>query len=225
MRRLPRVFDAVLFDFSGTLFHIESAADELAAALGPDYVHLAPEMDRWGAINGSGTPDELPDELADVWARRDLSRAAHRAAYSGLAVRAGLTVEEAARVYARGISPQAWRPFPDTAAVLKRLAADGVPVAVVSNIGWDPRPVIAAHGLTDELPVLVLSDERGVQKPDPEIFELAVAEVGADPRRTLMVGDNPETDGGATAIGCAFRLVPSSPDRPADTLCRAVATS
>lgn len=214
--------DAVLFDFSGTLFHIESAADELAAALGPEFVRLAPEMERWSAINGSGTPDELPEELADVWARRDLSREAHRAAYSGLAIRAGLTAEQAVRVYARGVSPQAWHPFPDTAQALRRLARDRVPVAVVSNIGWDPRPVIAAHGLTDELPVLVLSDERGVQKPDPAIFEMAVAELGVAAQQTLMVGDNPETDGGAQAIGCAFRLVPSAPDRPADTLLRAV---
>jgi FMN phosphatase YigB (HAD superfamily) len=95
-------------------------------------------------------------------------------------------------------------------------------VAVVSNIGWDPRPVIAAYGLTDYLPVLVLSDERGVEKPDPRIFELAVAELGVPAQRSLMVGDNAATDGGAQAIGCAFALVSSAADRPRDALLRAV---
>ncbi len=215
-------FEAVLFDFSGTLFHIESAAEALEAALGPQFVSWAPELERWGAINGSGTPEELPEHLADAWARRDLDRAAHRAAYSGLSVHAGLTREQADRLYDRGTTPQAWRPFPDTASVLHQLHAAGTPVAVVSNIGWDPRPVIAAYGLTDYLPVLVLSDERGVLKPDPRIFELAITELGADPARTVMVGDNPDADGGAAALGCAFRLVSAALDRRADSLLRAV---
>ncbi len=215
-------FDAVLFDFSGTLFHIETAAAALEAALGPDFVSWAPELERWGAINGSRTPDELPDHLVDVWERRDLDHAAHRAAYSGLSMHAGLSREQADRLYDRGTTPQAWHPFPDTAPVLRQLADAGTPVAVISNIGWDPRPVIAAYGLTEFLPVLVLSDERGVLKPDPRIFELALTELRADAARTVMVGDNAEADGAAVALGCTFRLVAPSPDRPSDSLLRAV---
>jgi HAD superfamily hydrolase (TIGR01509 family) len=215
-------FDAVLFDFSGTLFHVETAAAAVAATLGPDFAEWGPKLQRAGAINGSDTPDELPEHLADVWERRDLSREAHKAAYSGLSVHAGLSREQADLVYARGTSPQAWHPYADTAPVLHQVHDEGVPVAVVSNIGWDPRPVIAAYGLAEYLPVLVLSDEQGVIKPDRKIFEIAVAELGADPERTVMVGDNPRADGGATSIGATFRLVPSDPDRPADTLLRAV---
>ncbi len=215
-------FDAVLFDFSGTLFHIESAAEALAAALGPDHVHWAARLERAGAINGSGTPEELPEHLADVWERRDLCHDAHRAAYSGLSIHAGLTPEQAALVYDRGTTPQAWHPYPDTAPVLHRLREQQVPVAVVSNIGWDPRPVIAAYGLAEQLPVLILSDEQGVIKPDRKIFEIAVTELGVDGTRTLMVGDNPHADAGAEAIGATFRLVPSAADRPADTLLRAI---
>ena len=215
-------FDAVLFDFSGTLFHIETAAEALEAALGPDFVSWAPALERWGAINGSRTPDDLPEHLVDVWERRDLDRAAHRAAYSGLSLHAGLSPEQADLIYDRGTTPQAWHPFADTAPVLYQLRETNTPVAVVSNIGWDPRPVIAAYGLTDYLPVLVLSDERGVLKPDPRIFELALAEVGADPARTVMVGDNAEADGAAAGLGCTFRLVSPTPDRPADALLRAV---
>ena len=40
-----------------------------------------------------------------------------------------------------------------------------------------------------------------------------------------MIGDNPDTDGAATAVGCRFVLVPPSPERPADTLLRAVAVA
>jgi HAD superfamily hydrolase (TIGR01509 family) len=59
-------------------------------------------------------------------------------------------------------------------------------------------------------------------KPDPRIFELALSELGADPARTVMVGDNAEADGAAADVGCTFRLVAPTPDRPADALLRAV---
>lgn len=220
---MPPLPAAVLFDFSGTLFHIEDAEPALVAALGPGFAHLAPAMRRWGAINGSSTPTVLPEHLSDVWERRDLSAAAHRAAYSGLAQHAGLTAEQARRLYERGTDPAAWQPFPDTAAALRGLRSTGVPVALVSNIGWDPRPVLAAHGVAGDLATLVLSDERGVQKPDPEIFRIACAELGVDPREALMVGDNAVADGGATRVGARFTLVPARPEeRGPDALLRAV---
>jgi HAD superfamily hydrolase (TIGR01509 family) len=215
-------YRAVLFDFSGTLFRVEDARTAVRAALGEPFLHLAPALQRWGAINGSDTPDGLPTSLADVWARRDLTPEAHRAAYSGLAVHAGLTRPQADLVYERGVSPAAWRPYPDTGAVLRRLHAAGVPVAVVSNIGWDPRPVLREYGVAEYLPDLVLSDELGVMKPDPEIFRTACARLGVPPQQTVMIGDNPVADGGAAAIGCRFVLVPSAADRPEDTLLRAV---
>jgi HAD superfamily hydrolase (TIGR01509 family) len=213
---------AVLFDFSGTLFYIESAADAVRAALGEPFAHLAPELERWGAINGSGTPDELPAQLADVWARRDLSHDAHRAAYSGLSLRAGLSQEQAHLVYERGITAAAWQPYPDTLDVLGRLRAARVPVAMVSNIGWDPRAVLEQYGAAELLDAVVLSDEIGVMKPDPGIFRAACDALGADPHHTLMVGDTADVDGGATGIGCRFVLVPKAATRPPDTLLRAV---
>jgi HAD superfamily hydrolase (TIGR01509 family) len=213
---------AVLFDFTGTLFNIESAQAAVVGALGPDFESFAPALERWGAINGSSTPETVPDELADVWARRDLSAAAHRAAYSGLAGHAGLSAPQAALLYERGMVPAAWQPYPDTVEVLQRLRARGVLTALLSNIGWDPRPVLRTYEVDGLLDVLVLSDERGVQKPDPAIFAIACRELDVDPVDTLMVGDTPETDGAAIEIGCQFALVPRSSERPPDTLLRAV---
>ena len=213
---------AVLFDFSGTLFRVESAHDAVLASLGPSFTHLAPDLVRWGAINGSDTPADLPAHLADVWARRDLSAEAHRAAYSGLSIHAGLTPAQAHTLYERGITPAARPPFPDTVEVLRRLRARGVAIALVSNIGWDPRPVLRAYGVEGFFDALVLSDECGVTKPDPEIFRLACTALGAEPGETLMVGDNAHADGGATAIGCGFALVPADWDRAPDALLRAV---
>jgi putative hydrolase of the HAD superfamily len=216
----------VLFDFSGTLFHIESAADAVRLALGDESAHHAAALVRWGAINGASPPADLPAELSQVWAERDLSAAAHRAAYSGSARHAGLDAEQAAALYERGISPAAWSPYPDTAEVLRRLHGDGVPIAMVSNIGWDPRPVLRRHGVADDIDVLVLSDERGVLKPDPDIFRQACADIGVEPHRAVMVGDNPQADGGAAALGIRFVLVTADPaERAPDALLRAVGFS
>ncbi|HEV7206638.1 MAG TPA: HAD family hydrolase [Jatrophihabitans sp.] len=213
---------AVLFDFSGTLFHVESAAEAVRAALGVEHLHRAPDLARWGAINGSGVPDGLPEAMRDVWERRDLSAAAHRAAYSGMARHAGLSEEQAHALYERGVAAEAWSPYPDTVPVLRRLRQRGVPVAVVSNIGWNPRPVLAHHGVADLIDVLVLSDERGVLKPDPAIFRLALDELGVAAGGTVMVGDNEVNDGGATALGLRFVLVPEDPaQRAPDALLRA----
>lgn len=214
---------AVLFDFSGTLFHIESAEQALLAALGSEFVRWAPELVRLGAINGSSTSDDLPAHLDDVWERRDLSADAHRAAYSGLSLHAGLTRQQADALYERGIAPEAWHPYPDTAATLRALRVSGTPVAVVSNIGWDPRPVLTRYGVERDIDVLVLSDERGIVKPDPEIFRLACAELGVPPPDCVMIGDNADADGAARVLGIQFRLVSADPARrPADALSRAV---
>lgn len=206
----------VLFDFSGTLFHIESAEDAVRAALGPDLVSRAADLARLGAINGSTASTGMPPHLQDVWQRRDLSPQAHRAAYSGLARHAGLSDEQADALYERGIQAAAWRPYPDTVEVLARLRAVQIPVAIVSNIGWDPRPVLDAHRVTRLIDVLVLSDERGVTKPDPAIFRQACAEIGRSPANCVMIGDNAEHDGAAIAIGVGFVLVPADPARRRD---------
>ena len=43
--------------------------------------------------------------------------------------------------------------------------------------------------LLNHFSVAVVSGVEGVEKPDPRIFEIALARCGADPRRTLYIGD------------------------------------
>jgi len=85
----------------------------------------------------------------------------------------------------------------------------GIKTAVVSNIAFDLRPALATAGTAaDEY---VLSFEIGAVKPDPVIFETALARLGVEPADALMVGDSEEADGGARAVGCAFALVDPLP--------------
>ncbi|MGW2425486.1 HAD family hydrolase [Streptomyces sp. NPDC001709] len=216
---------AVLFDFSGTLFRVESTESWLRAVL-TETGHALPEpelraaaraLEAAGALPGGANPVELPEDLAEVWAVRDESAELHRAAYTGLSRRVPLPdpgLHDA--LYERHKTPAAWTPYPDAAEVLRTLRERGVGVGVVSNIGWDLRPVFREHGLDRYVDAYVLSYEHGVQKPDPRLFSVACAALDADPRQVVMVGDSKEADGGAAALGCRVHFVDHLPvmDRP-----------
>lgn len=49
------------------------------------------------------------------------------------------------------------------------------------------------------------------ERPDPQLFLKACADLDTDPRATLMVGDNPIRDGGAAACGLRTYISPSEP--------------
>lgn len=215
-------YAGVLFDFSSTLFYIESAV-EATTAVGLDSDQWAHRLHEGGALNGSSGPPVIPPHLREIWAARDLSMKAHRQAYSSMAVHTGLSADEAAVLYDRGVSSAAWRPYPDTVEVLTELHARQIPTALVSNIGWDPRQVLTEYGAASLLAELVLSYEVGVVKPNPRMFTVACAALGIAPENALMVGDNPSADGAAVEIGCHFVYVEPDPQRrEPDALLRAV---
>jgi HAD superfamily hydrolase (TIGR01509 family) len=213
----------VMFDFSGTLFRIESVTewfDTLGLELEP--AERAAAVQRLAEAGAQpGGPQPLSPPVG--WDVRDTSSERHRDAYTAQ-TRAALlpTVgperadQLAARLYRRHHTPGAWRPYPDAEPVLKELRRRGVPVAVVSNIGWDLRPVFARSGLDALVDAFVLSFELGVQKPDPLIFRTACERLGLPPAEVLMVGDHRPDDGGATALGCPYYEVTPLPvpERP-----------
>ncbi|HZP52405.1 HAD-IA family hydrolase [Actinocrinis sp.] len=211
---------AVLFDFSGTLFHCESAESWLRAALDQAGITASDaEVEVWaerlhasGGQAGAYSEFAVPAHLTDLWARRDLTAEDHRAAYTALVETAELPWPGLADIlYDRHYAPEAWDAYPDTVAVLELLQKRDMPVAVVSNIGWDLRTVFKHFGVDHLIADYVLSYEVGVKKPDAGIFELACEAVGCAPADVLMVGDNAVADGGATAIGCSFELVEHAP--------------
>jgi HAD superfamily hydrolase (TIGR01509 family) len=212
-----RPIDAVLFDFHGTLAQVEdpvtwvmAAAEACGVTL--ERVRATALADRLVTVGRAGgpLPTRIPPHLAEVWAERDLYPYAHRAAYTGLAATVDSGIEGLPdALYDRLLRPEGWVLYTDTAAVLRALHDAGVPVAVVSNIGFDIRPLLDAWGLTDLVKAVVLSYEVGRCKPDPAIFLRACGLLGVDPERTLMVGDTP-ADAGAVQVGCAALVLPSA---------------
>jgi HAD superfamily hydrolase (TIGR01493 family) len=196
----------VLFDFSGTLFHLEPE---------PGWFDDQ-RLDRATMIDVLTSPASsgyLPEELRDAWERRDLDPDIHRTVYL-TALRAaapGVPDEVLTAIYDRVPAADSWLPYPDTGDALRGLHAAGIPAAVISNIPWDIRDVFRRNGMHELVTEYLLSYAEGVMKPDPKIFLAACERIGVAPGDALMIGDSGMADGGATAIGCRFAIVARVP--------------
>jgi HAD superfamily hydrolase (TIGR01509 family) len=212
-----RPIQAVLFDFQGTLAQVEEPISWVRAAAAAcdatlDTISATVLADRLVTVGRAGGPPpvRIPPHLIEVWAERDLYAYAHRAAFTGLAATVAGHVDGLPEaLYERLSSPAGWLPYSDAIATVTALRAAGVRTAVVSNIGFDIRPLLAAMGMGDLFDAHVLSFEVGRVKPDPAIFRAACAAVDAEPEFTLMVGDTP-ADAAAVGIGCAAYVVPAA---------------
>jgi len=83
---------------------------------------------------------------------------------------------------------------PDVVPVLQRLRASGRKLVVVSNANGRIRAALERVGLAVHVDLVVDSQEEGVEKPDPRIFQRALERAGARPESTLHVGDLFHTD-------------------------------
>ena len=122
----------------------------------------------------------------------------------GLGVADGSTVERVAewrRTYNPPLGvwtahdPQA----PESLALVRR---SGARAAAISNSNGSVASVLAAVGLGPYLDFVVDSGEVGIEKPDPRIFEVALARAGVAPADAAYIGDFYSIDvKGATAAG------------------------
>jgi putative hydrolase of the HAD superfamily len=121
---------------------------------------------------------------------------------------------------------QAWFPQsvvarPGLATTLSALHTQGIRLGIVTN-GEVPfqAPKIAQLAITPYLSTVVISEAVQVQKPDPQIFAHALAQIGCRAADTWCVGDHPVNDVlGAAAAGLRAiwltRVCSWPSDRPA----------
>ncbi len=96
--------------------------------------------------------------------------------------------------------------YPHIAAVLAQLKRSGLRVGLISNTGrtWGRflRPIQDDLGIGKYFDDRVFSDELGVRKPEPQIFEAALEHLGLRPEEVVHVGDDLVADvGGSKALG------------------------
>ncbi len=196
---------AVLFDWGDTLFESPHGPSVMLDAARERGIAMQPESATrlWNELWDAGKSAEEHRK------GRDLSREAHRRVWIDLFSRANTTIPGVDQLlYDRVLDPAGWIPYPDTERTLRALHAREVPVGIVSNHVYDLRPFFAAQGLDTLIDAYALSFEVGVPKPGRGIFDAACRMLGTSAAQTLMVGDDPVSDGGAGAAGLGVYILP-----------------
>jgi putative hydrolase of the HAD superfamily len=189
----PPRYEAVLFDALGTLVRLEPPWPLLAGTLrsrhgieiGEDEARdaMRAEITYYLEHHTEGRDEtslaELRDRCGGVLGR-ELGEAA-----------AGLSQEQLVESLLDALR---FVPYPDAATVLGALRAAGVRAAVVSNWDCSLGGLLGSLGLGGLLDAVVTSAEAGVRKPDPAIFEAALAAVRCPPERAIFVGDSLDID-------------------------------
>lgn len=195
--------DAVTVDAYGTLLHLADPLPALAAALAErgversrseikaaflaEVAHYKPR-----SLQG-GTPEGL------AALRLECVGVFLEALYAGIPPAAFVDDFVAALVFEE---------LPGARSTLEGLRDRGIALAMVSN--WDcalPQHV-ERLGLAHLFTTIVASAVVGAEKPDPRIFQAAIDALGAQPGRTLHIGDEQSDVDGAAAAGLRFAPAP-----------------
>lgn len=102
------------------------------------------------------------------------------------------------------------RPFPDAAALLRRVGHGGRAVVLASSAsGEELDHYIALLGVEDVVAAKTSKDDVSTTKPAGDIFAAALAKVGVAPRHAIVVGDTPYDIAAASKCGLATIAVRS----------------
>lgn len=145
--------------------------------------------------------DRLDQAVADALAHADEGSDHFAQVLAAHGISAPELVEEARQRYIddryRGL-----RLFDDTLEVLAAVAEIAAVGLVTNGPTAIQRPKIELLEIEPHFPVIVVSEEVGVWKPDPAIFEIALERAGIAAADAIYVGDSAEHDiPGAHAAG------------------------
>ncbi len=194
----------VFFDAGETLVHPHPSFAELFAVTCSDSGHpvSARDVDEVQRRLAPHLVDVAEDELAEEGARYGGSSSSSResrifwtALYRRLLRELGIDDAGLAdRLFEVFSSASSYALFDDVAPVLRELEAMGLRLGVISNFeGWLQEMLMELE-IGHLFDVSVISGLVGVEKPDPRIYEIALAEAGVEPHAAVHVGDSPQLD-------------------------------
>ena len=200
------VIRAVFFDFYNTLGRFDPPRERIQANA---CVEFGISVTYEGITRGYAIADAfMARETArqPVWTRSGPARAEFFGEYERLLLEgAGVEVsrELALRVFARvRDTPRGFALYDDVLDALDALKRRGIVLGLITNSQGDVNALCREQGLFPALDFAVGSEEVGAGKPDPAIFLEALRRAGTEPRETMHVGDQYDTDViGARAIG------------------------
>lgn len=179
-------WDWIFFDADETLFTFDSFGGLQRMFMDYSVTFTAEDFQDYQAVNkplwvdyqnGAITALQLQHQRFDAWAER-------------LKVSPGLLNEAFLNAMAEICAP-----LPGAVSLLDSLKGKAK-LGIITN-GFTALQQIRLErtGLRDHFDALVISEEVGYPKPDPRIFDYALAQAGNPDRdRVLMVGDTAESD-------------------------------
>lgn len=218
-------FDAVTFDYWHTIFHAGDPEDAkgrrrewVDSVLRRFELEVADTRLR-EAIDGvaraaqqnwiDGRQYYAPEATAELFALLDVEAEAE-------------LVDAMTVAFGGEETPPVVEATPNIAVALAGLKEAGLRIGIVCDVGMAPsrllREHLVTHGLIGYFDHWSFSDEVGVYKPSPEIFEHALAGLGVgDASRAVHVGDLRRTDvAGARAMGMTTVRYRGSNDDPGE---------
>lgn len=186
-------FEAVVFDCDGLLLDTERSWEKGEARLLANYGHEYTREIRLRLL-GVSTAEAgriFADILGTPERDRELLAELH-------GICRGILLEEA-------------RPMPGATELVGRLRGN-VPMGVASNSPTDlVVEMLRQTGLLDAFDVVLGSDDVDEAKPAPDLYLLACAKLGADPKKSVALEDSPTGARAARAGGMRVIGVPSEP--------------
>jgi putative hydrolase of the HAD superfamily len=195
---------AVLLDALGTLVELQPPAPCLQRLLGQAGFEVTEER------AGAGFAAEIAyylDHHLEGSDRERLERLRDRCAEE---MRRALDLPDLDHATARRVMLEAleFHPYPDVLPALAELRARGVTLVIASNWDCSLPDWLDPTGIMELVDGVVTSAEVGAPKPDPRVFERALAVAGVAPSEALHVGDKVDNDvEGAAAAGVRAVLV------------------
>jgi putative hydrolase of the HAD superfamily len=99
-----------------------------------------------------------------------------------------------ARLYETFSSTASYRLYDDVKPALDALETRGHRIGLISNFDSWLEKMLVEMEVGHVFDPSIISGMVGVEKPDPEIYRIAVARAGVDASRAVHVGDSPRTD-------------------------------
>jgi beta-phosphoglucomutase len=183
---------AVIFDFNGTLCDDEPVLARIYAELFEEWLGWQMTTEDYVARLAGLSDREIVKRVLDDLARDDPGLVDRLLEERGLRYRQRVRVEPPVRR--------------STRMLVSRLAATGVPMAVVTGAQRADVDMVLAHsGVADAFAVVVAEEDVTRGKPDPEGFHAAAGLLGVDPGAVLVFEDS--VPGARAARAAGMRVI------------------
>jgi putative hydrolase of the HAD superfamily len=113
-----------------------------------------------------------------------------------------------AQLYDHFATADPWYIYPDVLLALEKWRSQGIELGIISNFDSRLKSVLEALNLKNYFQSVTISSEVGAAKPDPQIFQAALAKHGCKPEAAWHIGDSSTEDyEGAKAVGMQAYLI------------------